>query len=309
MSSWTSRRPASRPPPRKYGSSVDLLWMHLNGYGHEGLSEAELERFERAVNEDGDEEAFCHIFGPEKIVEQIPQFLYWFMLRKVMARESDLRAAATTSRKLARWLVDRGYVSSASAELALEASDSARNDLPAADRLSSLLYEHAGGFLGPEPPQHGARGAARRRTVGDAREGDPGARSAGPAGAERRAAVRVRVAGRRRGGGRRRAHVASARRGAGAPLQWRTAGGARASAPAGAACAGDALQAVSSAPAPRRAARHVAAVRSAPRPAGNAGTRGGRSGPPRPPLRQRGARPGRATLGAPFGGPARPRVG
>jgi hypothetical protein len=142
---------------RKYGSSVELLWMHLNGYGHEALSEAELERFQRALNEDGDEEAFCHIFGPEKIVEQIPQFLYWFMLRKVMARESDLRAAATTSRKLARWLVDRRYVSSASAELALEASDSARNDLPAADRLSSLLYEHAGGFLGPEPPQDGAR--------------------------------------------------------------------------------------------------------------------------------------------------------
>jgi hypothetical protein len=74
-----------------------------------------------------------------------------------MARESDLRAAATTSRKLVRWLVDHGYVSGESAELALEASAAARNDLPAADRLSSLLYEHAGSFFGPEPPRDGAR--------------------------------------------------------------------------------------------------------------------------------------------------------
>jgi hypothetical protein len=142
---------------RKYGSTIELLWMHLNGYGYEDLSDAELERFERAFNEDGDEEAFCHLFGPEKIVDQIPHFLNWFMLRKVMARESDLRAAATTSRKLVRWLVDRGHVSGESAELALEASAAARNDLPAADRVSSLLYEHTGGFSGPEPPRDGAR--------------------------------------------------------------------------------------------------------------------------------------------------------
>lgn len=93
---------------RKYASSVELLWIHLNGYGHEGLSDAELRRFERAF-EEGDEEDFCRLFGPEKIVEQIPHFLYWFMLRKVFARESDLLAAATTSRKLVRWLVERGY--------------------------------------------------------------------------------------------------------------------------------------------------------------------------------------------------------
>ena len=94
---------------RKYASSIELLWMHLNGYGHDGLSDAELERFERAFEDEGDEEAFCRLFGPEKIVEQIPQFLYWFMLRKVMARESDLRAAATTSHKLVRWLCDHDY--------------------------------------------------------------------------------------------------------------------------------------------------------------------------------------------------------
>jgi hypothetical protein len=93
---------------RRYASSVELLWMHLNGYGHSELSHDELERFERAF-EEGDEEAFCHLFGPDKIIEQIPHFLYLFMLRKVMARESDLLAAATTSRKLVRWLVERGY--------------------------------------------------------------------------------------------------------------------------------------------------------------------------------------------------------
>jgi hypothetical protein len=145
--------PATFP---KYASTVELLWMHLNGYGHDGLSETEAERFERAF-EDGDEEAFCHLFGPEKIVEQIPHFLYWFMLRKVMARESELRAAATTSRKLVRWLVERSYVDRDDAELALEAAASAHDDLPAADRLSTLLHDHTGGMFGPEPPREGAR--------------------------------------------------------------------------------------------------------------------------------------------------------
>jgi hypothetical protein len=59
---------------RKYGSTIEQLWMHLNGYGYEDLSDAERERFERALNDDGDEEAFCHLFGPEKIVDQIPHF-------------------------------------------------------------------------------------------------------------------------------------------------------------------------------------------------------------------------------------------
>jgi hypothetical protein len=130
--------------------------MHLNGYGHEELSDAEAERFEQAF-EGGDEEAFCHLFGADKIVDQIPHFLYWFMLRKVMARESDLRAAATTSRKLVSWLVERDYVDREDAELALEAAASARDDLPAADRLSTLLHDRTGGMFGPEPPQDGAR--------------------------------------------------------------------------------------------------------------------------------------------------------
>ena len=141
---------------RKYASSVELLWMHLNRYGHSELSGAELRRFERAF-EEGDEDAFCHLFGPEKIVEQIPHFLYWFMLRKVFARESDLLAAATTSRKLVRWLVERDYVNGESAELALEAAAPARNDLPAADKLSRVLHDHTGGMFGPEPPKPDAR--------------------------------------------------------------------------------------------------------------------------------------------------------
>ncbi len=50
---------------RKYASTVELLSMHLNGYGHEGLSESEAERFERAF-EGGDEEAFATSSGPRR---------------------------------------------------------------------------------------------------------------------------------------------------------------------------------------------------------------------------------------------------
>ena len=87
------------PTFRKYLAIVELLESSLNGYAYESLSEIERRRFEKAF-EDGDERAFCHLFGPEKIPPHIPGFLYWFMLRKVFASKELLRAASTVTKRL-----------------------------------------------------------------------------------------------------------------------------------------------------------------------------------------------------------------
>ncbi len=57
-----------------YRSVVDLLRHCLNAYGHKYLDDDERRRYEQ-VFDDGDEDAFVHLFGPEKIVEGLGEFL------------------------------------------------------------------------------------------------------------------------------------------------------------------------------------------------------------------------------------------
>ena len=124
-----------------YAAVIDLLRHCLNGYGHQSLNTAERERWEQAYERD--EEAFVHIFGPAKIAENLDEFLNYFMIRKVMAGEELLRAAGTVSKKLARWLGERGYLDNLAVETAVGRGADAARDLPKAERLSRLLFDEA----------------------------------------------------------------------------------------------------------------------------------------------------------------------
>lgn len=141
------------PTFRKYLTIVELLESCLNGYGHESLSEIELRRFEKAFD-DGDELAYCHLFGAEKIPAQVPAFLYWFMLRKVICGDDLLRAASTVTKRLLKWLEARGDIDGVVAEGAYAVAKAAGHDLPASNRLTFLLGDLADldPFSAPEPP-------------------------------------------------------------------------------------------------------------------------------------------------------------
>jgi hypothetical protein len=66
---------------------LDVFSGYLNGYGHEFLSASEAARFERSHNAEGEaHREFCELFGPEKIVESLDNFL-GYMIRKVIAGE------------------------------------------------------------------------------------------------------------------------------------------------------------------------------------------------------------------------------
>ncbi|MCA1674028.1 MAG: hypothetical protein LC799_18140 [Actinobacteria bacterium] len=96
--------------------------------------------FNREYSRDEAAGSFCNLFGPEKILENIDDFLGWFLIRKTMASKSTLEATPTVLRKLIRWLVEEGHVTSeaadGSAELLEEAGSSAK-----AEEFSSLLYD------------------------------------------------------------------------------------------------------------------------------------------------------------------------
>jgi len=72
---------------------VELLRHSLDGYAYNSLDGDERRRWEKAF-ECGDEGAFCHLFGPEKIPEHLGEFLAYFMVRKVIAGQELLRASA-----------------------------------------------------------------------------------------------------------------------------------------------------------------------------------------------------------------------
>jgi hypothetical protein len=125
---------------RNYEDVVHLLRDSLNSYAYDSLSKSEQNRW-RAAFDEGDEEAYCHLFGPEKIVEHLGEFLGWFMVRKVMAGEELLRASGTVTKELAAWLREQGHITDEQRQAATERGAEAARALPSADRLGSLLHE------------------------------------------------------------------------------------------------------------------------------------------------------------------------
>ncbi len=136
------RQRLSERTMRNYEYVVELLCDSLNGYGPNTLDKADEKRWRKAYDA-GDEEAFCHLFGPERIVDHFGEFLGYFMVRKVWASQELLRSAGTVTKKLAGWLHEHGYVSAEEREDAVEQGSRAARNLPRAERLTNLLYDQS----------------------------------------------------------------------------------------------------------------------------------------------------------------------
>ena len=125
---------------RRYEEVVELLRHCLDGYAYQSLEDAERRRWE-AEFEANEEGAFCRLFGPEKVPENLGEFLGYFMVRKVIAGQELLKAAGTVTAKLVRWLAERDYIDCDSAKDAGDRAREASRDLPMADRLGMLLHD------------------------------------------------------------------------------------------------------------------------------------------------------------------------
>jgi hypothetical protein len=125
---------------RKYEEVVELLRHCLDGYAYQYLDDVERQRWE-AEFEAREEGAFCRLFGPEKIPENLGEFLDYFMVRKVIAGQELLKASGTVTAKLMRWLAERGCIDEEAAADASGRARKASRDLPIADRLGMLLHD------------------------------------------------------------------------------------------------------------------------------------------------------------------------
>ena len=129
---------------RKYEDIIDLFQSCLDGYGHQSLNKQEAALFDRLYEAEGDEHReFCEVFGPEKIPFNVREFLNYFIIRKVMCGKELKQAAGTVIKKLGKWLKEKGYIDSESANDIVSCGAIAAKELPAAEGLSWMLSDYA----------------------------------------------------------------------------------------------------------------------------------------------------------------------
>lgn len=127
-----------------YKDVIQLLKDYLNGYAYQSLSKAESELFDKHYNAEGKEHReFCQIFGPDKIPGELGGFLGYFMTSKVMAGGEFKRLAGTVTKKLSKWLAEKGHISEEDAEMGEEEGATAARDLPKAEKAGQILYRAA----------------------------------------------------------------------------------------------------------------------------------------------------------------------
>ena len=114
----------------KYQSIIGLYQSYLESYwpGHD---QAEYDRITKAGG------TFCGTFGPEEATAGSSEFLGYFMPRKVMCGKETMQAAGTVTKKLAKWLAEKGYIEDT--ENDQERAGEAARDLPNASKILDLL--------------------------------------------------------------------------------------------------------------------------------------------------------------------------
>ena len=128
----------------RYESILELFEASMDGYAYQVLDEEETALWEDLYNARGPEHReFCEIFGPEKIPENVGEFLRYFMPHKVICGKDLLRAAGTVTKKLGKWLADKGYVEGDDADDMADSGARASKELPAAEALAEALSAYA----------------------------------------------------------------------------------------------------------------------------------------------------------------------
>jgi len=113
----------------KYESIIQLYALYLENYwpGHNGDY--------NKINAAGG--TYCSTFGLEDATEGYSKFLGYFMPRKVMCGKETMQAAGTVTKKLAKWLAEKGYIEDS--EAAQKRAGKAANGLPSAQTVLHIL--------------------------------------------------------------------------------------------------------------------------------------------------------------------------
>jgi len=134
----------------RYISIIELFKASMDGYGPGYLDKDEAALWNDLFDAEGPEHReYCEIFGPEKIPENVHEFLSYFMPRKVVCGKDLLRAAGTVTKKLGKWLAEKGYVGGNAGDDMADTGARASKDLPAAEALAQMLIAHVDATTAP----------------------------------------------------------------------------------------------------------------------------------------------------------------
>lgn len=114
---------------QKYETIISLYKSYLESYwpDHDG-------EHEKVTKTGG---TYCGTFGPEEATAGYGEFLGYFMPRKVMCGKDTMQAAGTITKKLAKWLAEKGYIEDT--EVEQERTGEAARDLPNASKVLQML--------------------------------------------------------------------------------------------------------------------------------------------------------------------------
>jgi hypothetical protein len=118
--------------------SLSLLRAGLEGYGYQYLTATERPRWHPDDGEDG--RTFCELFGARVLAKYIDEFLGYFMIRKVGCHADQVAEIIEDVRGFVAWLAETGELPPVAARKALGRLARGSDEVPAAERLSELLY-------------------------------------------------------------------------------------------------------------------------------------------------------------------------
>lgn len=125
---------------RYYDDAMYYFKECLDGYAYQYLDEKDSKRFNKLCNQ-GKE--FCEIFGPSNIgVNEISEFLDYFMVKKVIGTKELMKNVGRVMRKFVRWMNEKGYMTGEEYDVTAERVDSLKDDLPKVEELASLIYHY-----------------------------------------------------------------------------------------------------------------------------------------------------------------------
>jgi hypothetical protein len=142
MDGYLAQLAGGKRRAREVALSLELLRHGLDGYGYQNLSRADRDRWSAAFD-DGDEAAFCGMFGARELARYLDEFLGYFLIRKVSMPEEEVVQTIEDVRGFVEWLADERELAPVAARKALGGIAAASVDLLSAERLGRLLDEIA----------------------------------------------------------------------------------------------------------------------------------------------------------------------
>ncbi len=124
--------------------ALELFMGCMNGYAYQSLSKDESTLFEHYYDLEGKaHKEFCQIFGPEKIPENVGEFVGYYLIRKVMLPGDEMGMAAKAVSEFCTWLANENIVPAEAANQAAALAASAAKVLPCAEDANRLIWQVA----------------------------------------------------------------------------------------------------------------------------------------------------------------------